>query len=67
MALGLLGGALIAWLLEADALAVLIVFCTLLGTMIGRLLGIAGQAATNWSKALYGNDPERKNHWSRRR
>lgn len=62
----LLGTALVAWVLGAPGLAGLIVFSTILGTIMGRLLGIAGQATTNWSKALYGNDRDQENHWSRR-
>lgn len=44
-------------------LAVLLLAALVFG--IGYSLGVGMEATTRWSSALYGDDPEDANHWSR--
>jgi hypothetical protein len=37
-----------------------------LGLGFSFLLNVGTEAGENWAKALYGDDPESKNHWSRK-
>jgi len=39
---------------------------TALGLGLSSLLNVGAEAGQNWSKALYGDEPESKNHWSRK-
>jgi hypothetical protein len=47
-------------------IAWLFLFITVLGLGLSSLLNVGTEAGQNWSKALYGDDPESKDHWSRK-
>ena len=61
------------WLLALVAAGIFLhptAWLILLGSAVGLglsfLLNVGTEAGENWSKALYGDEPESKNHWSRK-
>jgi len=48
-------------------IAWLFLLFTALGLGVSSLVNVGAEAGQNWSKALYGDEPESKNHWSRPR
>jgi hypothetical protein len=46
-------------------LGVAVIFLAVLVFGVGYTMGVGMDATTRWSSALYGDDPDDANHWSR--
>lgn len=58
--------ALVAAGIFLHPIAWLVLLFTAVGLGFSFLVNVGTEAGANWSKALYGDDPESKNHWSRK-
>jgi hypothetical protein len=64
---------LAAWIIGLLVVAVLwhpfawvLLLFTAVGLGLSFLVNVGTEAGQNWSKALYGDDPESRDHWSQK-